>query len=535
MKGDFRTQFQRGPARAGHGGDDRQGGRRQEGRRPTPRPRSSARPPRSPPPRRPRKRPPRRWPRRRPPSKRRPTPRPPPTRNWPPRPKPPRPPPRKRPQAKAAAEKDADNAELAKANAEAKKAADEADKKVKELEKKVAGRRRRADQSHAGSHHGRSGQHGRRAGRHRRGRGHQEGRHRRAAGRTGAQGLASRAGQDRRPTPKPPSRPPPPPRSRFARWPIRPTARNWQAPATTTSCAPGPPTPARPIETFAGHKAAVAGRGLPGRWLAHVRRPATAPTVVWNPTPAWTLERTIGNVDDPTTLVDRVIALDFSPDGKLLATGGGEPSRSGELKIWNVADGTLARAIPDAHSDTIFGLEFSPDGQFLASLGGRSLRQGVPRGDGAHYKSFEGHTHHVLGVAWKWDGKVLASCGADNVIKMWDFITGDQIRTTAALRQGSHVDPLRRRHCRGCSSARGDKTVRSLNSDNGAVERTFRRQQRLHVLHRRQRRWPDRHRRRPGQRAVRVADRQRPAAQVVPRSQAARKAQPARRPAAEPW
>ena len=44
------------------------------------------------------------------------------------------------------------------------------------------------------------------------------------------------------------------------------------------------------------------------------------------------------SADDSSTFADRVIALDFSPDGKLLATAGGEPSRSGELKLWNVAD-----------------------------------------------------------------------------------------------------------------------------------------------------------------------------------------------------
>ena len=35
----------------------------------------------------------------------------------------------------------------------------------------------------------------------------------------------------------------------------------------------------------------------------------------------------------------RVLAIDFSPDGKLMATGGGEPSRSGEVKLWDVASG----------------------------------------------------------------------------------------------------------------------------------------------------------------------------------------------------
>jgi WD40 repeat protein len=41
-------------------------------------------------------------------------------------------------------------------------------------------------------------------------------------------------------------------------------------------------------------------------------------------------------------------------------------------------------------------------------------------------KTFEGHTSYVLGVAWKRDSRTLASAGADKVIKIWDFVTGDR-------------------------------------------------------------------------------------------------------------
>lgn len=225
------------------------------------------------------------------------------------------------------------------------------------------------------------------------------------------------------------------------------------------------------IETFEGHKAPVlaANFNADGAVLSLA---ADNSAMLWNPTPAWTLERTIGNVENPAVLVDRVTALAFSPDGKLLASGGGEPSRSGELKLWNVADGSLARALADAHSDTVFGLRFSPDGAFLASSGADRFVKVWNVAAGALAKSFEGHTHHVLGVTWKSDGKVLASCGADNVIKVWDFITGDQRRTTQPF--GKEITSLEF----VAATPRvfvtsGDKTVRLVNTDNGAVERTF--------------------------------------------------------------
>ncbi|HTM52779.1 MAG TPA: c-type cytochrome domain-containing protein [Pirellulales bacterium] len=224
-----------------------------------------------------------------------------------------------------------------------------------------------------------------------------------------------------------------------------------------------------PVETYAGHQGPVAAAAFaPDGAIVS----AGADAIVWNTSSAWTLERTIGGTDNPELLADRVTALAFTPDGKLLATGSGEPSRGGELKLWNVADGSFARGIADAHSDTVFGLEFSPDGQFLASCAADRFVKVWNAATGAPARSFEGHTHHVLDVAWKADGKTLASCGADNVIKVWDFVTGDQKRTTAPF--GKEVTSL------GFAGATqkvvatsGDKTVRLVNTDNGASERTF--------------------------------------------------------------
>ena len=150
---------------------------------------------------------------------------------------------------------------------------------------------------------------------------------------------------------------------------------------------------------------------------------------LWQTAAAWKLERTIGHVDEPAELVDRVLALDFSPDGKLLATSGGLPARSGQVKIWNVADGKLVREITTPHRDTVFAVRFSPDGQYLATGGADRLMKVFRVADGSLIHTFEGHTSHVLGVAWQADGKLLATCGADRVVKLWDFATGLPRRT----------------------------------------------------------------------------------------------------------
>jgi WD40 repeat protein len=193
---------------------------------------------------------------------------------------------------------------------------------------------------------------------------------------------------------------------------------------------------------------------------------------LWELPTEWKLERTIGSPESAEQFTDRVTALDFSPDGKLLATGGGEPSRGGEIKIWNTADGALVKAFKEPHSDVVNCVDFSPDGTQLASCGADRFVKVWNVADAKFIRSFEGHTHHVLGVAWRADGRLLASSGADNVVKVWNTLTGDQARTVQGF---TKEIPSIRFVADGdavivCS---GDKIVRLINATNGGNMRDF--------------------------------------------------------------
>ncbi|MEC8905636.1 MAG: c-type cytochrome domain-containing protein, partial [Verrucomicrobiota bacterium] len=157
---------------------------------------------------------------------------------------------------------------------------------------------------------------------------------------------------------------------------------------------------------------------------------------IWDSTPKWNLQKKIGELQDSKTLVDRVNSLSFSPDGKSLASGGGVPSRSGELKVWNIADGKLVCANTESHSDTISGISFSPDGKFIATAATDRFVKVFNREGAVLERSFEGHTNHVLDVAWRADGFVLASGGADQVVKEWDFEKGNQKQTVKGHTKG---------------------------------------------------------------------------------------------------
>ncbi len=180
----------------------------------------------------------------------------------------------------------------------------------------------------------------------------------------------------------------------------------------------------------------------------------------------WKVIRTLG------PLRFRVLALDFSPDGALLAAGGGEPAVSGEVNIWEIGKGLLARRLESLHSDTILGLRFSPDGSRLATAAADKFLKVVELKDGKTTRSFEGHTHHVMGVDWQADGKRLVSAGADSVLKLWDYDSGDQIRTFNGPRKS--ITAVRWRPIDSeIVATSGDGSTRSWNPENPAPKRTF--------------------------------------------------------------
>jgi len=233
----------------------------------------------------------------------------------------------------------------------------------------------------------------------------------------------------------------------------------------------------KPLRAHAGHEAAVHAVSF-GTGHAFVSCGADKTLSINTPSYEWKLAGTLGPAgEDPLDLsgsqfVSRILALDFSDDGQLLATGGGDPSRSGELIIWNIESMSLVREIAEAHSDTVLGLEFSRDRTYLVSSAADKFVKVFEVETGKHVRSFEGHTHHVLDVSWKADGSSIASAGADNAIKVWNVETGEQRRTIGGY--GKQVTSIQYMGVGdNIVSAGGDKTVRMHTTSNGKNYRNF--------------------------------------------------------------
>ncbi len=192
---------------------------------------------------------------------------------------------------------------------------------------------------------------------------------------------------------------------------------------------------------------------------------------VWQLQPNWELVRQIGTPEE-SPISDRVTAIDFDPTSQRVVVGSGPASRSGQVLLFSLADGSLIHDFGAIHSDTVLSVRFSPDGDRLAtSAADRAIRV-ISLSDNRVLRTLEGHTHHVMGLAWNDDAVTLASAGADQTVKIWNSETGQQHRTIAGIPK--EVTALRYLPASSqLMTAAADGHLRLYNADDGKAIRTF--------------------------------------------------------------
>lgn len=145
------------------------------------------------------------------------------------------------------------------------------------------------------------------------------------------------------------------------------------------------------------------------------------------------------NVDDGKLVWDNkehretVVDIAFSHDGKMLASTSDDKT----IKLWNVTEQKLVRTMEVA--EHVQAVAFSPDdklvmtggrdkpmiGEFLQEIfGGSKFNPGVSARlweveTGKLLQTFTKHANDVMDVAYSYDGKWIATASADKTVDLW--------------------------------------------------------------------------------------------------------------------
>ncbi len=171
------------------------------------------------------------------------------------------------------------------------------------------------------------------------------------------------------------------------------------------------------------------------------------------------------------TMGRTVTSLSFSPDGKILASGGVEsksnfdpaqmmaqatnPKRpknqklptsqdmlndmkietTGQIVFWNPATGQQISAIK-GHGKGITDVVFSHDGKLIASAASDNTIKIWEVATQRELRTLTGHTANIESMDFSPDGKLLASAGDDGSTFLWDANTGEHLLTLISLDDG---------------------------------------------------------------------------------------------------
>ena len=121
--------------------------------------------------------------------------------------------------------------------------------------------------------------------------------------------------------------------------------------------------------------------------------------------------------------------VDFHPSGRWCAVGGAE----GNIMLWDIQSGILNSLHHIFFSDLgqVNYIQFSPDGKLMASAHGVEENSGGVAvwfiEEDWKEENLIGHTKAVNCVAFSPDSKILASGAKDNSIILWDMESGNKI------------------------------------------------------------------------------------------------------------
>ncbi|MBU7586969.1 MAG: serine/threonine protein kinase [Nostoc sp. TH1S01] len=162
-----------------------------------------------------------------------------------------------------------------------------------------------------------------------------------------------------------------------------------------------------------------------------------------------------------------VIAVAISPDGQTLVSSSNDQT----IKIWNFATGELIHTLY-GHEGAVWSIAITPSGQTLVSGSGDKTIKLWNLKTGQLIKTLTSHSSSVMSLAISPDGKTLVSGSNDKTIKIWNLETGELMKTITG-----HYDAVIAlaisRNGQTLVSSSNDKTIKIWNLTTGELIKTL--------------------------------------------------------------
>lgn len=153
--------------------------------------------------------------------------------------------------------------------------------------------------------------------------------------------------------------------------------------------------------------------------------------------------------------------LSFSPDGKYLAVGGGNPSEEGIIEIFDWQK-VKSVSVYKGHADSVHSIAWQGNSKILSASLDREINVWNISEEKNPTQILRGHSKGVSSLVTLNNNKTLVSAGQDASVRVWDLSSGKLSRNLSQHSKGIHQLALRPK-IEGLSmiaSAAGDRTIR---------------------------------------------------------------------------